>query len=45
MNLLSKVIIEGSKQHILVVPEEEEADMAIKVMVEGVGVEADVGIQ
>ena len=36
MNILLKGIIEGSKQQILVVVEEEEAAVSIKVLVEGV---------
>ena len=38
MKLLRKRIIEKSKEHILVVAEEEEAAVAIKVVVEGAAV-------
>ena len=45
MNILLKGIIEGSKRHILVVEEEEEAAVSIKVMVKGVAVGAKARVQ
>ena len=44
MNLLRKVIIEVSKQQLIVVAEEEEVDVAIKVVVEEAAVGAKAGV-
>ena len=45
INLLWKGIIEGSKQHIIVVIEKEEAVVAINVVVEGAAVGDKSGVQ